>query len=107
VTDLLLIRITCPNQQIAEIIADQTIEKRLAACANIDGPVRSTYRWKGVVEQAFEYALWLKAPASHFEVIESLVCDLHPYDVAAIIALPCLRAHAPYARWVAENTKET
>ncbi|HBJ42739.1 MAG TPA: divalent-cation tolerance protein CutA, partial [Hyphomonas sp.] len=61
-TDLLLIRITCPSRRVAEEIGDAAIEHRLAACANLEGPVSSTYRWKSVVEQAFEFVLWLKAP---------------------------------------------
>ena len=47
-TDLLLIRITCPSQRVAEDIGDAAVEHKLAACANLEGPVSSTYRWKGV-----------------------------------------------------------
>ncbi|HCX09802.1 MAG TPA: divalent-cation tolerance protein CutA, partial [Hyphomonas sp.] len=43
-TDLLLIRITCPSRRVAEEIGDAAIEHRLAACANLEGPVSSTYR---------------------------------------------------------------
>ena len=45
-TDLLLIRITCPSQRVAEDIGDAAVEHKLAACANLEGPVSSTYRWK-------------------------------------------------------------
>ena len=103
-TDLLLIRITCPSRRVAEEIADAAVEKRLAACANLEGPVTSTYRWKGVVEHAFEFVLWMKAPESRWSEIEALVNELHPYDVPAIVALPCAQASVPYAAWVNENT---
>ena len=56
----------------ANDIADAAVDQRAAACANIEGPIQSTYRWKGVVEQAFEYILWLKAPAANFAKIETL-----------------------------------
>lgn len=103
-SELTLIRITCPSQRIASDIADAAVEQRLAACANIEGPISSTYRWKGVVEQAFEFLLWLKAPAANFSRIEALVVKLHPYDVPSIVALPCLVVNAPYEAWVNENT---
>ncbi|MBR9835314.1 MAG: divalent-cation tolerance protein CutA, partial [Alphaproteobacteria bacterium] len=61
-TNLLLIRITCPSQRVANKIAETAVEQRLAACGNVDGPVMATYRWKGVIEQAWEFVLWLKAP---------------------------------------------
>ena len=104
-TDLLLIRITCPSRRTAEDIADAAIEARLAACANLEGPMTSTYRWKGVVEQSFEFVLWLKAPNANWPEIEALVVEKHPYDVPGIVALPCAHANGAYENWVKENTK--
>lgn len=103
-TELTLYRITCPRQRVARAIADDAVESRAAACANIEGPMASTYRWKGVVEQAFEFILWLKAPAENFARIEAIVKDHHPYDVPAIVALGVTQVNAPYAAWVKENT---
>lgn len=99
-----MVRVTCPSQRVAEDIADAVVEARLAACANIDGPVSSTYRWKGVVEQAFEFILTLKTTASHWGALERLVAENHPYDVPAIVALPCLHVNALYEAWIKENT---
>lgn len=103
-TDLILVRVTCPSQRVAEEIADAAVEARLAACGNIVGPVSSIYRWKGVVEQAFEYELSLKSTQDKWPEIEALVKAHHPYDVPAIIALPCLQVNAPYEAWVKDNT---
>ncbi len=103
-TDLIMVRVTCPSQRVAEDIAEAVVEARLAACANISGQVSSTYRWKGVVEQAFEVELTLKTTESHWAAIEQLVAKKHPYDVPAIVALPCLQANALYETWVKENT---
>jgi periplasmic divalent cation tolerance protein len=101
---ILLIRITCPSRRVAEEIADAAVERRLAACANLEGPVTSTYRWKGVVEHAFEFVLWMKAPDAHWAAIEAMVNEIHPYDVPAIVALPCAHVSAPYEAWVNQNT---
>ncbi|MDG1827536.1 MAG: divalent-cation tolerance protein CutA [Henriciella sp.] len=103
-TSLTLIRVTCPSQRVAAEIADAAVDQRLAACANIEGPMTSTYRWKGVVEQAFEFVLWLKAPAANFAKIEALTNELHPYDVPAITGTACTHASADYEAWVKENT---
>ncbi|MGA1342238.1 MAG: divalent-cation tolerance protein CutA [Hyphomonas sp.] len=101
---LILIRITCPSRRLAEDIADAALEGRLAACANLEGPVSSTYRWKGVIEQSFEFILWLKAPETNWARIETLVDQLHPYDVPAIIAMPLSHVSGAYAAWALENT---
>ncbi|MEM9226234.1 MAG: divalent-cation tolerance protein CutA [Pseudomonadota bacterium] len=103
-TNLTLIRITCPSQRVANDIAEAAVEQRLAACANVEGPVMATYRWKGVIEQAWEFILWLKAPAANFANIETLVKNHHPYDVPAIVGLPCTHVAAPYQAWLEENT---
>ena len=102
--DLTLYRITCPRQRVARAIADEAVETRIAACANIEGPMASTYRWKGVVEQAFEFILWLKAPTANFARIEAVVGKHHPYEVPAIVALGGSEVNASYAAWVNENT---
>lgn len=103
-SNLLLIRITCPSQRVANGIAEKAVEQRLAACANVEGPMMATYRWKGVIEQAWEFILWLKAPERNFNQIEALCADLHPYDVPAVIAMPCTHVSADYAAWTKENT---
>jgi len=105
VTKLILIRITCPSRRVAEEIADAALEARLAACANLEGPVSSTYRWKGVIEQSFEFMLWLKAPEENWARLELMILRLHPYDVPAIVATTLTHVNAAYGSWVAENTE--
>jgi periplasmic divalent cation tolerance protein len=101
---LILVRITCPSRRVAEDIADAALEARLAACANLEGPVTSSYRWKGVIEQSFEFILWLKAPEANWPKIEALVDRVHPYDVPAIVAMPLTNVSDAYAAWALENT---
>ncbi|MGE6696707.1 divalent-cation tolerance protein CutA [Hyphomonas sp. NPDC076900] len=102
---LLLIRITCPSRRVAEDIADAALEARLAACANLEGPVTSSYRWKGVIEQSFEFILWLKAPEANWAKIDDMVQRLHPYDVPAIVAMPLSHVSSAYEAWAIENTE--
>jgi periplasmic divalent cation tolerance protein len=102
---LILVRITCPSRRVAEDIADATLEARLAACANIEGPVTSSYRWKGVIEQSFEFILWLKAPEANWAKIDDMVQRLHPYDVPAIVAMPLTHVSSAYEAWAIENTE--
>jgi periplasmic divalent cation tolerance protein len=104
VSQLILVRIACPSRRVAEEIADASLEARLAACANLEGPVTSSYRWKGVIEQSFEFILWLKAPDANWSKIEALTRRLHPYDVPAIVATPLSHVSPDYAAWALENT---
>lgn len=104
-TKLILVRISCPSRRVAEDIADAALEQRLAACANLEGPVTSSYRWKGVIEQSFEFILWLKAPEANWAKIDDMVRRLHPYDVPAIVAMPLTHVSSAYEAWAIENTE--
>jgi len=104
-SELILVRITCPSRRVAEDIAEVALEHRLAACANLEGPVSSTYRWKGVIEQSFEFILWLKAPEANWAKIDALVQRVHPYDVPAIVAMPLTHVSSAYEAWAIENTE--
>ena len=47
----------------AEKLALQLVERRLAACVNIVGPIRSVYRWKQQISNEPEYLLVIKTTA--------------------------------------------
>ena len=88
----------------AETIARALVEEKLAACANIIGPVRSIYRWRGNVEDAHEYLIMLKTRASLFAKVERRVRALHSYEVPEAIAVRVAAGSLPYLRWIADNT---
>ena len=49
-----------PDRAAAERLATTLVEERWAACAQVVGPVESTYRWRGEVERATEWYCHLK-----------------------------------------------
>ena len=51
---------TLPDRAAAERLAATLVEERWAACAQVVGPVESTYRWQGEVERATEWYCHLK-----------------------------------------------
>lgn len=101
---MLLVRINCPDDATAEIIARAAVDARLAACANIAPPIRSVYRWNGRIETGQEVPLLLKTQAGHFEAIEALVAAHHPDAVPAILALPVSRTTEAFGAWLVAET---
>ena len=99
-TDILLIRVNCPDQAVALHIGESVVRAKLAACANVEGPADSIYWWDGELQREEEWVLVLKAPADNWADIESRVIDLHPQDTPAILAIPCVQANARYADWL-------
>ena len=47
-----LVSTTTAKQGDARRIARSLVERRLAACVQVLGPIRSTYRWQGRIETA-------------------------------------------------------
>ena len=94
---------TLPDQAAAERLGRVLVEERLAACAQVVGPVWSTYHWQGAVERATEWYCHLKTTAARLPQLQSRIRELHPYDVPEIIALPVLDGDADYLRWIDET----
>ncbi len=84
----------------AEQIAQQLVERGLAACVQIGGPITSVYRWQGVIETSTEWQCVLKTRADLFAQVEAAIRALHPYEVPEILATPILAGHEPYLRWL-------
>jgi periplasmic divalent cation tolerance protein len=81
------------------------VESRLAACAQVAGPVASTYWWNGVVERAEEWLVLLKLPADKYEELQAFLNERHSYDEPEIIALPVVAGSATYLDWIREETR--
>lgn len=89
-----------PSREEGLRIARSAIDARLAACAQVLGPMTSTYWWKGQVEVAEEYLVLLKTPAARYADLERHIQQQHSYEVAEIIALPVTAGLASYLTWM-------
>ena len=94
---------TVEKREEAETIARSLVEKRLAACVQIIGPITSTYRWKGEIETAEEWQCLVKTRRELYPQVERAIRRLHSYEVPEIIATPIVAASADYLEWLDEN----
>lgn len=95
---------TAPDPEVAERLATELVEARLAACANLVPGVTSIYRWEGAMERAAEVLMVLKTTEERLPALVARAAELHPYDVPEVLALPVHEGYGPYLRWVAEET---
>jgi periplasmic divalent cation tolerance protein len=91
---------TLPDRTSADHIAAVLVEERLAACAQVAGPIESTYRWQGQVAHATEWYCHLKTSAARAAGLRDRLRALHPYDTPEIIAIPIVDGDPAYLRWV-------
>ncbi|MFF1479613.1 divalent-cation tolerance protein CutA [Streptomyces sp. NPDC058301] len=95
---------TTDSRAKADALARGAVEARLAACAQITGPVTSVYRWQGAVETAEEWQVLFKTTAARYEDLERQLLAVHDYDTPEIIATPVVRGGAGYLAWLAQET---
>lgn len=91
---------TCPNEDVANEIAEHLVTQKLAACVNIIPGIRSIYLWQGKVERDEEVKLVIKCDSIRFSAVEKAILGIHPYDVPEIIALDIAQGHQGYLDWI-------
>ena len=96
---------TVEKREDANRIASIVVNKRVAACAQILGPIHSTYWWKGKVEEAGEWLLMMKTRQDLFTALEKEIKAVHPYEVPEITALPIVAGSEPYLQWIEDETR--
>lgn len=95
--------VTVPDREAALVLGRSAVEARLAACAQVGGPIRSVYRWTGAVEEADEWTVVFKTTADRYQGLEGFVRDNHPYEVPEILCTPVSAGNPDYLEWVAGN----
>jgi periplasmic divalent cation tolerance protein len=94
---------TTATKDDAQTIARGLVERRLAGCVQIVGPITSVYRWEGDVEEAEEYLCLVKTQRDSYERVEAAIRQMHPYNVPEILAIPVVAGSAAYLSWLGEQ----
>jgi periplasmic divalent cation tolerance protein len=100
-TDLVLVLTTMPDDHRAEELARTLVDERLAACVNVHGAMRSTYRWQGQVEGDPERQIVIKTSRGRLPALEARLRALHPYEVPEFVVLSAEAGSTAYLAWVA------
>lgn len=103
-TDLILVLTTMPDDARADALARTLVEEHLAACVNVHGAMRSTYRWQGGVEREPERQLVIKSTRDRLAALEARVRALHPYELPEWVVIDA-EAGAAYGAWVRDQTR--
>jgi periplasmic divalent cation tolerance protein len=104
-TDKRIVLTTVGSPEEARKIARELVERRLAACVNISSAVQSVYRWKGDVETAQEYQLFIKTTAAAFPRLRQVLAELHSYDVPECVLVSIEDGSPKYLEWIAESVE--
>jgi len=100
------IQVSHSDRTALEALIEQLLERRLIACGQVLGPISSSFRGEGAVAHEREWLGLLKTAASRAAEVQSLLAELHPYEVPEILVTEVLGGHEPYLSWVLQQTAE-
>lgn len=92
------------SRQKAEEIGRSAVESKLAACAQVSGPVTSYFTWKGESCTEEEWLCVMKTLPSLSRELMEFVRRNHPYETPEIIVSPVIEVLQEYLDWMAEVT---
>lgn len=101
--NILIVLCTFPDVAKARETGTALVESQLAACVNLIPAVESIYRWEGKVDTSAEVLALFKTTPAAWPRFESLLRELHPYEVPEIVALRPEQVAQSYAKWVVES----
>lgn len=95
---ILSVTTTVGSRQAAETLAREILDRRLAACVQLDGGVTSLYRWQGKLCEEPEVRLVIKTLPGREAALQALFAEHHPYELPQFLAAP-MNASQAYLDW--------
>ena len=102
----ILVITNVPDHALADSLARELLDRRLAACVNIGAPVQSIYHWHARIETGQELPVLIKTRTALYSSVADAIRRIHPYDTPEIIAIPVVDGDARYLAWLLEETTQ-
>jgi len=99
------VRTTIDKKDVAVEIARMLVERRLASCVQILGPIESTYWWRDKIETTEEWLLTIKTKKDVYFELEDAIKNNHPYEVPEIIATQIVGGNSDYLKWISDEVR--
>jgi periplasmic divalent cation tolerance protein len=104
-TDFIQVFITINDKARAKEIAEVLLDKGLAACVQINGPLTSIYKWEDKLVEDQEWLLIAKSSKVHYSELEKQVKEIHVYEVPEILAVKVENGNEDYLSWLNRELK--
>jgi periplasmic divalent cation tolerance protein len=99
------VKVTVPSADDAERLGRMAVHRRLAACAQVSGPITSTYWWEGEMTSATEWVCLLKTTSTLVEPLTEALRSGHSYQTPEIIATCIAGGDSTYLAWIDSETR--
>jgi len=101
--EFVVVQTSIDDESKADGLAAAIVEHKLAACVQ-RFPIKSTYRWKGKIENSSEFLLAAKTRMALAGELTDFIREHHPYELPEVIVTPITAGLPEYLEWVAVET---
>lgn len=102
--DIVTVTTTVGSLADARALARAIVQRRLAACVQVEEGLASFYRWEGKECEDAEVRLTIKTLPECEQGLLALFGELHPYEVPQFLAVR-VRASDAYFAWAAGEVR--
>ena len=99
-TEYIQVFTTTDTKENARQVARRVVEKNLAACAQIIGPISSIFWWKNNINEEEEWLIIIKSRKDLYEELEQAIRKAHKYEIPEILAVPVVAGAKSYLEWL-------
>lgn len=91
---------TADSEEEACRIAETVVNHKLAACAQVTGPIMSYYFWKGEQCREREWRVSMKTLKTLERKLMDLISELHLYETPEIVSVQVEAVSEAYLEWI-------
>jgi periplasmic divalent cation tolerance protein len=102
--DHLVVTTTTPDRETAARLAASAVGAKLAATAQVHGPVASFFWHLGEQGEGKEWIATFKTTSARYPDLEAHVLAEHPWSNPEVTAIKLERGAADYLRWLETST---
>jgi periplasmic divalent cation tolerance protein len=104
-TDYIQVFTTTDTKENARHISRTLLDRNLAACAQIVGPVTSLFWWENRINEEEEWLVIIKTKRNLYEELERSIRKVHKYEIPEILAIPVVSGSKSYLDWLDQEVK--
>jgi periplasmic divalent cation tolerance protein len=102
--DIVTVTTTVGSLEDAKRLAREIVDRRLAACVQLDPIAASVYRWQGQLCEEPEVRLSIKTVAGRRAALQAYFAEVHPYELPQFLC-ESHEASEQYATWVRDEVE--
>ncbi|MCN0180785.1 divalent-cation tolerance protein CutA [Salinispora arenicola] len=106
VSDYVQVSTAAPSRDVAVELAQQAVGRRLAAGAQIVGPVTSVFWHLGEQGMGEEWQVLLYTTLARYPDLEACLHQAHPWTSPQVTAVPVVKGATGYLNWVSRTVDD-